>query len=77
MNWDQIEGKWKQMKGSVRQKWGKLTNDDIDVIAGNQEKLAGKLQERYGISKEEAAKQIRDWNKTVQDTETIPQRRVG
>jgi uncharacterized protein YjbJ (UPF0337 family) len=77
MNWDQIEGKWKQMKGSVRQKWGKLTNDDIDVIAGNQEKLTGKLQERYGISKEEAAKQIRDWSTTVQDTETIPQRRAG
>ena len=77
MNWDQIEGKWKQMKGSVRQKWGKLTNDDIDVIAGNQEKLTGKLQERYGISKEEAAKQIRDWSTTVQDAETIPQRRAG
>ena len=77
MNWDQIEGKWKQMKGGVRQKWGKLTDDDMDVIAGNQEKLAGKLQERYGISKEEAAKQIRDWSTTVQDTETIPQRRAG
>ena len=72
MNWDQIEGKWKQMKGSVRQKWGKLTDDDIDVIAGKEENLAGKLQERYGISREEAAKQIRDWSTTVPDTATTP-----
>jgi uncharacterized protein YjbJ (UPF0337 family) len=77
MNWDQIEGKWKQIKGSVRQKWGKLTDDDIDVISGNQEKLTGKVQERYEISKEEAAKQIRDCSTTVQDTETIPPRRAG
>jgi uncharacterized protein YjbJ (UPF0337 family) len=77
MNWDQIGGKWKQMKRSVRQKWGKLIDDGINVIAGNEEKLAGKLQECYGISKEKAAKQIRDWSTTVPDTETTPQRRAS
>ncbi len=61
MNWDQIEGKWTQFKGNVRQRWGKLTDDDFDVIAGKQELLTGKIQERYGISKEEAEKQIKDF----------------
>lgn len=58
MNWDQVEGKWKQMKGSVKQQWGKLTDDDLDVIAGQRDKLIGKVQERYGITKEEAQKQV-------------------
>jgi uncharacterized protein YjbJ (UPF0337 family) len=50
------------MKGAVKEKWGKLTDDDLDVIAGKQEQLVGKIQERYGITKEEAAKQFKDWN---------------
>ncbi len=58
MNWDQIEGNWKQFKGSAREQWGKLTEDDLDVIAGNREKLAGKIQERYGIAREAADRQI-------------------
>jgi uncharacterized protein YjbJ (UPF0337 family) len=62
MNWDQIEGKWKQAKGEVKQKWGKLTDDDLDVINGKQDVLVGKIQERYGISKEEAQKQLDGWN---------------
>jgi uncharacterized protein YjbJ (UPF0337 family) len=62
MNSDQFEGKWKQMKGSVKEKWGKLTDDDLDVIAGKQEQLVGKIQERYGISREEAAKQVKEWS---------------
>jgi uncharacterized protein YjbJ (UPF0337 family) len=61
MNSDQLEGKWKQVKGSVREQWGKLTDDDLDVIAGKQEQLVGKIQERYGISREEAAKQVKEW----------------
>jgi uncharacterized protein YjbJ (UPF0337 family) len=78
MNWDQIEGKWKQMKGSVKQKWGKLTDDDLDVIAGKQDQLAGRIQERYGITKEEAAKQVRDWSATLRDVDTTtPQRRAS
>jgi len=78
MNWDQIEGKWKQMKGSVKKQWGKLTDDDLDVIAGNQEQLAGRIQERYGITKEEAAKQVRDWSTSVSDVDiTTPERRAS
>ena len=77
MNWDQVEGKWKQMKGTVRQKWGKLTDDDLDVIAGKQDQLAGKIQERYGITKEEAAKQVSEWSATLQDTEVSERRRAS
>jgi uncharacterized protein YjbJ (UPF0337 family) len=58
MNWERVEGNWKQFKGKVKQQWGKLTDDHLDVIAGNRDVLAGKVQEAYGISKEEAEKQI-------------------
>ena len=58
MNWDRIEGNWKQVKGKVKEQWGKLTDDDIDVIAGKRDQLVGKIQEQYGISKEEAEKQV-------------------
>ena len=61
MNWDQIEGNWKQFKGSAREQWGKLTDDDLDVIAGNRDKLAGKIQERYGVAREAADKQIEQY----------------
>lgn len=59
MNWDRVEGNWKQFKGEVKQQWGKLTDDHLDVIAGRRDELAGKIQEAYGISKDEAEKQIR------------------
>jgi uncharacterized protein YjbJ (UPF0337 family) len=62
MNWDQAKGQWTQLKGSVRKQWGKLTDDDLDVIAGERERLVGKIQERYGIAKEEAERQIASWN---------------
>lgn len=65
MNWDRIEGNWKQLKGKVHEQWGKLTHDQIDVIAGKREQLAGKIQEVYGIGKEEANKQIEDFAKSV------------
>jgi uncharacterized protein YjbJ (UPF0337 family) len=61
MNWDQIEGNWKQMTGHVQKQWGKLTDDDLARIKGSERELAGKIQERYGISKEEAERQLRDW----------------
>jgi uncharacterized protein YjbJ (UPF0337 family) len=77
MNWDQIEGKWKQMKGSVKQKWGKLTDDDLDVVAGKQDQLVGKIQERYGITKEEATKQLREWESTVRDVDAPEHRRAS
>jgi uncharacterized protein YjbJ (UPF0337 family) len=57
MNWDQVEGKWKQFSGKFREKWGKLTDDDLDVINGKRDQLVGRLQERYGIAKDEAEKQ--------------------
>jgi uncharacterized protein YjbJ (UPF0337 family) len=62
MNWDRIEGQWKQMKGKVRAKWGKLTDDDLDVIAGHKDQLIGRIQERYGIQKDEAERQVQEWN---------------
>jgi uncharacterized protein YjbJ (UPF0337 family) len=65
MNWDQLEGKWKQYKGDIREKWGKLTDDDIHVIAGKREQLIGRLQERYGIAKEVAAKQADEFVKAL------------
>jgi len=58
MNWDQIEGNWKQLKGAAKAKWGELTDDDLAVAEGNIEAFAGRLQERYGITKEEARKQF-------------------
>jgi uncharacterized protein YjbJ (UPF0337 family) len=67
MNKDQMEGKWKQWKGSAKERWGQLTDDDLDVIAGRREQLIGKLQERYGIGKEEAHKQAEAWMKDMQD----------
>lgn len=61
MNWDIIEGKWNQFKGEAQVKWGKLTDDDLDVIAGKQEKLVGRLQERYGYNKEKAEQAVEKW----------------
>ncbi len=62
MNSDQLKGKWKQIKGSVKERWGKLTDDDLDVIDGKHDQLVGKIQERYGIAKEAAQKQVDEWN---------------
>jgi uncharacterized protein YjbJ (UPF0337 family) len=63
MNTDQMTGKWKQMKGAAKQQWGKLTDDDLEVIAGKRDSLVGKLQERYGMAKEEAQKKTDEWLK--------------
>ncbi len=60
-NWDSITGKWKQYMGEVKKKWGKLTDDELMQINGNHDLLAGKLQERYGIAKEQADNQIDEW----------------
>lgn len=61
MNWDQVEGKWKQLRGGVKEKWGKLTDDDLDQIAGKRDQFVGRLQERYGTAKEEAQRQADQW----------------
>lgn len=58
MNWDQLEGNWMQAKGKVKEKWGKLTDDDLTVAQGKRDVLAGKLQERYGMAKEQAEKEL-------------------
>jgi uncharacterized protein YjbJ (UPF0337 family) len=77
MNSDQFEGKWKQMKGTVREKWGKLTDDDLDVVAGKQDQLAGKIQERYGITKEEAERQVKEWSASLQEADASQRRRAS
>lgn len=61
MNWDQIEGKWEQLKGGARAQWGKLTDDDLDRAEGNREKLEGILQEKYGKTKEEVSAEVESW----------------
>lgn len=63
MNWDRVEGNWKTMKGQVQQQWGKLTNDDLDVINGRREELLGRIQNVYGVARDEAEKQITDWER--------------
>jgi uncharacterized protein YjbJ (UPF0337 family) len=68
MNWDQVEGKWKQFTGSARERWGKLTDDDIQTLTGKKDHLVGKLQERYGIAAEEAEKQADAWSAALKDS---------
>ncbi|MBN8482145.1 MAG: CsbD family protein [Xanthomonadales bacterium] len=65
MNQDIIQGKWKQLKGSLKAKWGKLTDDDLDRLDGNQQYLSGKLQERYGWARDQAEREIREFEKTL------------
>jgi uncharacterized protein YjbJ (UPF0337 family) len=67
MNWDQLEGKWKQFTGSARERWGKLTDDDLDAIKGRREILVGRLQERYGMAREEADREADEWSRQLFD----------
>jgi uncharacterized protein YjbJ (UPF0337 family) len=64
MNWDRIEGNWKQFQGKVREKWGKLTDDDLELANGRRDQLAGRIQERYGIGKDEALRQLDEWQRS-------------
>jgi uncharacterized protein YjbJ (UPF0337 family) len=61
MNEDTLTGQWKQLKGKVREKWGNLTNDDVDVIQGRTEQLVGRIQQRYGMERAEAERQVNEW----------------
>ena len=63
MNNDRIKGNWKQLKGKVKEQWGKLTDDDLDVIAGKRDQLLGRIQARHGVTKDVAEQQIKDWEK--------------
>jgi len=65
MNWDRIEGNWKQVKGRAKAQWGKLTDDDLDVIEGRREQLVGKLQERYGIARDDAERRADSWIQAI------------
>jgi uncharacterized protein YjbJ (UPF0337 family) len=67
MNWDQVEGKWKQYKGQAKEKWGKLTDDDLDVVDGKRQQIVGKIQERYGISREAAEQQADEFVKSMKE----------
>lgn len=61
MNQDRIQGRWKEIKGKVRERWGQLTDDDLDVIAGRRDQLLGRIQQRHGLARDEAERQVRDW----------------
>lgn len=76
MNWDQIKGKWKQMSGSARTRWGKLTDDDLDVVAGHRDQLVGRIQERYGIKKELAEREVDDWSRNMGEDNELERERL-
>ncbi|MGC1951887.1 MAG: CsbD family protein [Gammaproteobacteria bacterium] len=65
MSWDRIEGNWKQFKGKVRETWGKLSDDELEEIAGKRDNLLGKIQEKYGIAQDEAEKRLREFEKNI------------
>jgi uncharacterized protein YjbJ (UPF0337 family) len=67
MNWDQVKGDWKKFGGKVKEAWGKLTDDDLKVIAGKRDQLAGAIQKAYGVARDEAERQIQDFERTCSD----------
>jgi uncharacterized protein YjbJ (UPF0337 family) len=77
MNTDQLQGKWKQVKGTVKERWGKLTDDDVNVIDGRSDQLVGKIQEQYGIAKDEAQRQVDDWLRPDERTSDVERRKAS
>ena len=71
MNWDRVEGNWKQVMGKAREKWGKLSNDDMEIIAGRRDQLIGHIQERYGIARDVAQKQADEWAEALKEEEKV------
>jgi uncharacterized protein YjbJ (UPF0337 family) len=65
MNWDQIEGKWKQYKGKATEKWGDLTDDEFESAAGKRDQMVGLVQEKYGTAKADAEREVDDWFRTL------------
>jgi uncharacterized protein YjbJ (UPF0337 family) len=77
MNWDEAAGKWSQWKGAVKERWGRLTDDDLTVIDGKRDILVGKLQQRYGLAKEQAEEQVNQWKIPPRGEESEPKRKVS
>ena len=78
MNWDQVEGKWKQLRGGIKEHFGKLTDDDLQVISGSRDKFVGKLQERYGIARDEAQRKADEWlNHAASEGTGMPKTHTG
>ena len=75
MNSDTLKGKWKEMKGTVKEHWGRLTDDDLETIDGQHDQLVGKIQQRYGIAREAAQKQVDEWNSTLSKEQEVEARR--
>jgi uncharacterized protein YjbJ (UPF0337 family) len=76
MNWDQVEGKWKQYKGKFKEKWGRLTDDDLDVIEGRRQQLVGKIQEHYGIARELAESQADEFIHSLKEESAAEERKA-
>ncbi|MEJ5991856.1 CsbD family protein [Ramlibacter sp. PS3R-8] len=72
MNQDRIQGRWKQLKGKVKEQWGRLTEDDLDVIAGRRDQLLGRIQQRHGVAREDAVREVTDWEKRNPDFRLDP-----
>ena len=77
MNWDRIDGNWKQFMGKAREKWGKLTDSDWQIIAGKKDQLVGRLQERYGLDKDQASRDVDAWAQSLRETEESPRTRTA
>jgi uncharacterized protein YjbJ (UPF0337 family) len=67
MNWDQIQGNWMQVKGRLRERWGKLTDQDLESIGGKKDRLLGALKERYGLEAEKASHEVERWIDTLEE----------
>lgn len=76
MNWDQVEGKWKRAAGKIKEKWGKLTDDDLQMIRGKRDQLVGKIQERYGIAKNEAERQVDEFSRAYETDGTTTREKI-
>jgi uncharacterized protein YjbJ (UPF0337 family) len=77
MNWDQLEGKWKQYSGRAKEKWGKLTDNDLEVVHGRRDQLVGKILERYGIARQEAEKQVDEFARSLRSEDSTQEIRQG
>jgi uncharacterized protein YjbJ (UPF0337 family) len=77
MNWDQVAGKWKQYKGQAKEKWGKMTDDDLDVIDGRRQQLVGKIQERYGLARDAAESQADEFVRSLKEEDAAQERRAA